>query len=72
MLLKRVSLTWCGREGAALSGEAWIAFLNRQVKSAPFEGESAWALREGPYRPDIHYDTLALVRAIQRWLEGLR
>jgi hypothetical protein len=64
--LRRVSLRGA-KQDAALSGEAWLAFLDRRAGSEEFTRGVGRVLIEAPYRPTADYDTAALAALVRRW-----
>lgn len=69
-LLKRVALTRYPRtEVAALSGEAWLAFLDRSGGDGRFARGAGRALADGAYAPETSgLDEQALLAVARDWL----
>ena len=73
-LLKRVALTRYARsEVAALSGRAWLAFLDRTGGGGKFEHGPGQVLASGPYAPDSgsgtpSEDSEALIALSKSWV----
>lgn len=68
-LLKRVALTTFKREEvASLTGEAWVAFLDRSTGSHDFSMAESEALIDGNYRSDASIDVAALQAVAQTWI----
>jgi len=73
VLLRRVALARFPRhQVAALSGEAWLAFLDSAVPEQPlFSSGPGRALLEAPYAVQAEVDAEALFEACGRWLQAL-
>jgi Ca-activated chloride channel family protein len=73
-LLKRVALARYARsEVAALSGRAWLAFLDRTGGGGKFEHGPGQVLASGPYAPDCDSgtpsdDSEALIALSKSWV----
>jgi hypothetical protein len=69
-LLKRVALARYARsEVAALSGRAWLAFLDRTGGGGKFEHGPGQVLASGPYAPDTPIeDSQALIELSKSWV----
>lgn len=69
-LLKRVALSRYRRaEVAALTGEAWLAFLDRTGGSGRFAQGAGRYLAEGPYAPDGQpMDAEGLLEVARDWI----
>jgi len=73
-LLKRVALARYSRsEVAALSGRAWLAFLDRTGGGGKFEHGPGQVLASGPYAPDCDpgtpsEDSQALIALSKSWV----
>jgi Domain of unknown function (DUF4381) len=70
-LLRRIAISYYPRQAVAgLSGEAWLAFLDRGFDDAPFSNGVGRCLLDGPYRaasaepPDLQ----ALFALCERWI----
>ncbi len=71
-LLRRAMLCAFDREEcAALTGEAWLRFLDRDLRDAPFSSGSGRALGQGPYQPECDFDRAALLVLCRRRLKKL-
>lgn len=71
-LLRRVALCHVARrECAGLSGEAWLAFLDRPFADRPFSEGIGRCLLDAPYRPAAEIDHQALVGLVRRYLRQL-
>jgi len=71
LLLRRVALERFPREQvAALSGNAWLAFLDRSGGGGAFSDGPGRVLAEGPYDAslDQSLDLPGLMRAVRHWL----
>ena len=51
---------------AALQGEAWLAFLDRDAATPAFSGAAGRLLLEGGYRPEVGEDEADALRAAAR------
>ncbi len=73
VLLRRVALARFPRhQVAALTGEAWLAFLDSAVPGQKlFTSGPGRALLEAPYAVQVEIDTEALFDACGRWLRNL-
>ena len=73
VLLRRVALRRYPREEvAALSGEAWLALLDRAMgPEKPFQSEIGRILSVGPYLPDGAVEVEALIPLCERWIKRL-
>ena len=73
-LLKRVALSRYPRtEVAALTGEAWLAFLDRSGGNGRFAEGPGRALAQGAYAPSFQqggqdFDARALIAVVRDWL----
>ncbi len=58
-LMKRICLTFSNRRNAALTGQAWIDFLNSRCKTNPFDTQDVQKLAslyyEDPKAPDLDF-----------------
>lgn len=71
-LLRRAALCHFPRgECAGLSGEAWLAFLDRPFSDNPFREGIGRCLLNAPYRPGVEVDGPALLALGRRWLKQL-
>lgn len=70
-LLKRVAISIDGRQAvAALNGEAWLAYLDKDLPGAPFSQGPGRCLADAPYRPQVgEIDLEALFELCERWLK---
>lgn len=70
-LLRRTARErWGWRRVAALTGEAWLAFLDEGVSGSPFREGPGRALARAPYRPGETVDGPGLLRAAREWIEA--
>lgn len=68
-LLKRVALARFPRtQVAPLTGEGWLAFLDRTGGGGRFAGGPGKVLAEGPYAPDTTLETEALLGLARDWV----
>ncbi len=70
-LLRRVALSTAPRsEVASLNGEAWLAYLDKGFKDAPFSQGIGRCLADAHYRATpAEVDLPALIKLCQRWLK---
>jgi hypothetical protein len=71
-LLRRVAISRAGRtDVAALSGSAWLAWLDRPFADAPFSQGVGRCLADAQYRqsPPADTDMQALFKLCERWLK---
>ena len=72
MLLRRCALCAFPEENcAALSGEAWLEFLDRPLTEKAFTSGVGRCLADGPYQPAVEVDREALLALCRRWLKRL-
>lgn len=72
-LLRRVALAcFPRRQVAALSGEAWLGFLDAHADTAEFTTGPGRVLLTAPYQPDAQVDRDALLALTQRWIQRQR
>jgi len=73
VLLRRLSISLFPRtETASLTGEQWLAFLDRQTQGTPFTQGAGRILAEAPYRPDITTGELeTLLQCCHDWIESV-
>lgn len=72
VLLRRAAIGRFPRhEVAGLTGDAWLAFLNRHGKTALFDDEVGATLLQAPYRKDFDGNPQALLNACRSWLQQL-
>jgi len=72
MLLRRSALCAFPEENcAALSGESWLEFLDRQLTEKSFTTGVGRCLADGPYQPTVEVDRDALLALCRRWLKSL-
>lgn len=70
--LRRVALTVAPRsEVAALTGQDWLAFLDRHVSGQPFQAGAGRVLAEGPYQPAVDFDAEALLSLSEQVVEAM-
>ena len=68
-VLKRVALSRFPRtEVAALTGPAWLAFLDRTGGHGAFSEGAGRVLGDGPYAPAPECDTSALLALARDWI----
>ena len=76
MLLRRLALKQFSRdEVAALTGQAWLRFLDRHGGDGQFQWGPGAVLAEAPYAPDHAIDQAALRVLAEQWIlknSGLR
>jgi hypothetical protein len=69
VLLRRVAMAcFPHREVAALTGEAWLAFLDKSGGAGGFSSGPGRALATAPYRPGEDYETEKLMDLAGRWV----
>ncbi len=69
-LLRRYALArFPGEAVGGLTGQRWLAFLDRQSGGDAFRSECGKALIEAPYRPDAPIEAEALIGLVHRWLD---
>ncbi len=72
-LLKRVALTRFKREEVAgLTGESWVAFLDRTSRSQEFSMGKGQLLIQGNYEPEPQVDIAALHELGRHWIKRHR
>ncbi len=72
ILLRRVCLSHYPRQQVAgLNGEAWLAWLDRDLEQRPFQTGIGRVLLNAPYQPQVDYDGAALIRLCRQWIETL-
>ena len=72
-LMRRVALSTAARtDVAALSGEAWLAYLDASFQDKPFSTGIGRCLADGHYRPTVPADADldALFKLTERWLKN--
>lgn len=68
-LIRRTALHYFHREEiAGLSGNDWLAFLNRSGNTTQFTGETGNLLIDGPYRQNNAADLTSLFVVTKAWL----
>jgi len=71
-LLRRISLQVYPRtEVAGLTGEAWLAFLDRVLGDHRFTRGPGRVLEEAPYRRQPQIDAQALLALSEAWIQAL-
>lgn len=71
-LLRRAVLCAFDRKSCAgLSGEAWLQFLDRGFRDAPFSTGPGRCLEQGPYQPECSFDRAALLTLCRQRLQKL-
>jgi len=73
VLLRRVAISRFPRHDvAALTGEAWLAFLDRSLGDAEaFQSGAGRVLLSGPYASNVEVDTASLLALCERWIKQL-
>ena len=73
-LLKRTALHTYGEACAHLYGEAWLRFLDSTLPGdeQAFSSGPGRVLASGPYQPQPHYDSDALLALARRWISQHR
>jgi hypothetical protein len=73
VLLRRLSISLFPRaEAAGLTGEAWLAFLDRPLQRAAFSGGEGRILAEAPYRPEVQAEEVEPLLALTReWIDAV-
>lgn len=72
-LLRRVAIRSCGREQVArLSGEAWLAFLDRSGQTHQFTAGAGRALGDELYRTGDEVDLAGLFPLVESWIRRHR
>ncbi len=73
VLLRRVAVSRYPRQDvAALTGEAWLAFLDRTLgEGMAFRSGVGQVLRSGPYAHHAEVDAAALIDLCERWIKRL-
>jgi hypothetical protein len=73
VLLRRVAISRFPRHDvAALTGEAWLAFLDRTLGDAKgFQSGAGRVLLSGPYAGNAEVDTASLLALCERWIKRL-
>jgi hypothetical protein len=73
LLLKRVALTHYPRQTvAALTGDAWVSFLDATLGSHEFTMGAGQVLIQGHYQPQADIDVAALHQLGARWIKAHR
>lgn len=70
-LLRRVAISrYPQAEVASLTGEAWLAFLDRTLgdEGTPFQKGAGRALLIGPYAASAEFDSTALLALCEQWI----
>lgn len=69
-LLRRTAMSLASRrEVAALTGEQWLAWLDRQAGCELFARGAARAIADAPYRAQSDADVREVLRACETWLD---
>ncbi len=72
VLLRRVALSYLPREhSASLTGEAWIAQLNKLAQHNVFSEQHLELLTRGVYQPQLETDLTPLLKQCEQWLQQL-
>jgi hypothetical protein len=70
--LRRVALTVAPRtQVAALTGRAWLAFLDRHLPGQPFQSGAGRVLADGPYQKSANVDAEALLSLGEQAIEAM-
>lgn len=72
-ILRRVAISISPRQKtAALTGEAWLQYLDQALKDSPFSQGIGRILIEAPYRKpaDVEIDIEQLISLCERWLKA--
>jgi hypothetical protein len=70
-ILKRVALVYFPlQEVSALSGQAWLRFLDQTDRSNAFTAGAGQVLGDGTYRPAFSADAAALHALCRRWISA--
>lgn len=74
VLMRRLSISLFPRsEAAGLTGEAWLAFLDRTLQRPAFSAGPGRVLHEAPYRPSVSDEEVKPLLALCReWIETVR
>ena len=71
-LLRRVAISFCGREqSAAITGEQWLAQLQRLSPQHSFSEVQLEWLAHARYRAHAEVDVESLLDAAEQWLRAL-
>ena len=70
-LLRQAVISHFPQTYAGLTGQDWLAFLDRPFADHPFTQGVGRSLLDAPYRHDAQIDRLALVALCRRWLKQL-
>ncbi|HEY7886305.1 MAG TPA: DUF4381 domain-containing protein [Cellvibrionaceae bacterium] len=73
-LLKRTAINAYGEQPAALSGKAWLTFLDETLPDAdaPFCKGPGQVLATGPYQPEPQYAAEPLLKLATHWINQHR
>ncbi|MEJ2347295.1 MAG: DUF4381 domain-containing protein [Gammaproteobacteria bacterium] len=73
VLLRRVAVSrFPRRDVAALTGEAWLAFLDRSLgDGTAFQSGAGRVLISGPYTSDVQVDGASLLALCEHWIKRL-
>lgn len=74
VLMRRVAMSEYPRaETASLTGDAWLAFLDKAVEGAPFSTGIGRSLADAPFRkdPPNDLDMTNLIRLCEDWFKAL-
>lgn len=72
-LLRRYALKiFPAQDVAALTGDAWLAFLDRNGGNGRFRDGPGRQLMEAPYRPDAKIDRAGLIGVAEEWIRRNR
>ncbi len=69
--LRRVAMSLSGRQGvAALTGEAWLKYLDQGVSDDSFSHGTGRQLVEASYRPQAEIELQSVYALCRRWLDA--
>ncbi len=69
-LIRRLSISQFARvDTAALTGEAWLQFLDKLMDDMPFSQGVGRALVDAPYQQHPEFDSQALLKLVEIWIE---
>jgi hypothetical protein len=73
VLLRRVAISrFPRRDVAALTGEAWLAFLDHTLgDGTAFRSGAGRVLQSGPYANDVRVDAASLLSLCECWIKRL-
>ena len=72
ILLRRICMSYTSREqSASLTGDAWVAQLNRLTPQNYFSSELADLLITAPYQQNSNIDAAPLIDTCRQWINAL-